>query len=134
LIADDTVAPAPPDLQRYARERDPAGLVDRAAAGVCTWVRERGAVELDAGKPLQATPSPEVGEVRVAPSEIRRSVERGGAGEQTGEACHEQQRFLAAHAGAERIDAVGVDSQPGQTGPHDRRHPGEVIDLSGVSP
>src|SRR2546425_9936210 len=48
--------------------------------------------------------------------------------------CGEQQRLLAAHARAERVDALRFDSQPRNRAPNDLRHPGEVLDLTGVAP
>ena len=48
--------------------------------------------------------------------------------------CGEQQGLLAAHARAERIDALRFDSQPRNGPANDLRHPGEVLDLPGVTP
>src|SRR5947208_2058521 len=49
-------------------------------------------------------------------------------------ACEQEQRLLAAHAAAERIDATLVDVQPRQRQVRDHRHPGEVLDLAGGPP
>ena len=47
--------------------------------------------------------------------EVRHRVERGHAREQPWMARQQQQRLLAAHAAAERVDLSRVDPQPGET-------------------
>ena len=76
----------------------------------------------------------EVGEIAIPARHVGYGVERGGAGEELGMACDEQQRLLSAHARAERIDAVRLDLQPRNRAAYELRHAGEVLDLSGIAP
>jgi hypothetical protein len=48
--------------------------------------------------------------------------------------AEKKQCFLASHAAAEREDSPPVDPEPGQCAVNNVVHPGEVGDLTAISP
>ncbi|HEY2937181.1 MAG TPA: hypothetical protein VGJ25_11320 [Gaiellaceae bacterium] len=126
LLGDDAVADAPPELERHAGEGDRPRGVERAADGVRARIAPRRAAHLVAGERLQPALVPNATEVAVAEREVRVGVECDRAGKLARVARHEQQRLLAAHAAADRVDPVPREAEPRQRAAHDRRHPREV--------
>src|SRR5204862_3211100 len=70
----------------------------------------------------------------IARRHVRRCIERGCAGKQPWKPREEEQRLLSAHAAAECVDPMTIDVQPGDGVLRDLRHPGEVTDLSWITP
>ena len=127
-------AKTPEHLQRHPREGDRARVVDGTAPRVRAREALRHAADLPARQLLKGTTVGEAGEVAVAPGEIRRRVERGGAGEERVVTSDQQQRLLSAHAAAHRVDAVRPDPQPGERRLRDVLHVREVVDLPRPAP
>ena len=69
----------------------------------------------------------------VAPGEVGDRVHRNRACEQSRKPRNEQERLLAAHAAAERVDPPAVDVQPRERGLRDLRHPREIVYLAGIT-
>ena len=132
LIGDHPVARAPVDLERDARERQLPDVVVRAPKLVCGRVLRGRAAQLLAREPLQRAAAAQSGEVAVAAAHVGRRIERGGAREQVRMQRHQQERLLAAHRAAERVDPAPIDVDAVRLG--DRRHPREVGDLAGRAP
>ena len=116
------------------RERDPPDAVERAAQRPGAWIGPRRAADLLQRELLDAPSVPEQPERAVARGEVRRGVEGGRAREPMRIARDEQEHLLAAHAAADGIHAAALDAEPRERALHDRGHPREVGDLSGIAP
>ena len=146
LIEDDPILGAPPELQRHARGGDSPDVGRRTALEVRERPRRRRASDLLTGERLQASadrPLPRLiadvvarnaQKASVLERQVGHRVERGRSREQMRMACEQEQSLLAAHAPAERVDAALVDVHPRKGSVDDRRHLGQVVDLSGRSP
>ena len=116
LVDDDLVRVAPPDLERNARARDLARPVHRAAEDVLTAARPRRAADLEACKRLQhptaraacelLVPELEVGDGTARPHQPAGVDAARGVEGSPGRPCS-----------PDRVDAFGVDSQPGTRRP-----------------
>ena len=143
---DDLVGDAPPELQRHAGARDRAGVGDRAARRIGGGARARAAADLAARdlaegraelgaeqRPARVLAADAI-EVPILERQIGHGRERRRAGQQVRMASQQQQRLLAAHAAAERVDLAAVDPEPRQRRAQDLGHAREVGDLAGIAP
>ena len=117
-----------------AGARDLLDPVHGASKAVRLRAGARCAADLDAGERLQRTGAGDASELLVAEAEVRHGVEGDGSGEQSRMPADEKKRLLSAHAAADRVHALRVDSQPGAGLAEDRRHPREVVDLTPPAP
>ena len=147
LVDDDLVGDAPPELQRHTRARDRADVGHRAARRVRAGGRAWATTDLAPGELAEARAegllaeqrpagvvAAEPGEVPVLERHVGHRGERRGARQQLRMARDQEERLLAAHAAAERVDLAPVDPQPRQGGAQDLGHPREVGDLARVAP
>ncbi len=146
LVEHDPVGDAPPELQRHARGRDLARVGDRAprrpglrhlarrAADLAPREQPKARADRAAPEAPARASAREPAEVAVLEGEVRDGVEGGRSGEELRIAADEQQRLLAAHAAAERVDLPAVDLQPGQGPLQDLRQAREIVDVPLVAP
>ncbi len=97
-------------------------------------MRPRRAADLEACERLQRPTARAARELLVPELEVGDGIERDRSGEQTWMLPEEQKGLLAAHAPAHRVDALGVDSQPGTRRPEEGGHASEVVDLAAPAP
>src|SRR6478672_5067274 len=83
LIADDPVAPAPPDLERHTAECNLPRPVERAAGRVSAGIRRRRPADLATREALQSIAVGKAIERPISRRHVRRCVERSCAGKQS---------------------------------------------------
>src|SRR5438270_7275983 len=134
LVGDDPVAEAPPELERDAAAGDRPHRVYRAADSV--GVRQLGGCSADLG-PRQRGEGVLAGgdeEGVIAGGYVGGGVEGRHPRQAQVATGGEEENLLPAHAGAEGVDPVGVERQPGKGGAGQSWHAREVVDLARVSP